>query len=244
MEQKEWFASWFDTSYYHTLYRSRDDEEANRFIRNLLSFLSLPNEAKVLDLACGKGRHAITLSEYGLNVTGADLSANSIQLAKSAENKRLKFLVHDMRLPLADKFDAVFNLFTSFGYFDDLKDNEKVIQSVNQMLNARGIFVIDFMNAFKVVESLVPAEVKTVDGITFSISRKFDGQHIFKNIQFSDEGQNFDYTERVQFLIEKDFRNLLVANGFEIIDLFGDFDLHPFEKETSDRLIIIAQKTT
>jgi 2-polyprenyl-3-methyl-5-hydroxy-6-metoxy-1,4-benzoquinol methylase len=135
MKSKEWFEAWFDTSYYHSLYKNRDEIEAKKFIENLVHFLKLKNGQPVLDLACGKGRHSITLNELGLNVLGVDLSKNSIESAKNSENETLKFDIHDMRENLSsNSFDVVFNLFTSFGYFDNLTDNSKVIKYISKML--------------------------------------------------------------------------------------------------------------
>ena len=88
--KKEWFESWFDTSYYHTLYKHRDHKEAEVFMKNLVNYLNLSNNASLLDLACGKGRHAIYLNSLGFQVTGVDLSKNSIEKAKRHENETLK----------------------------------------------------------------------------------------------------------------------------------------------------------
>ena len=74
MKKNEWFKDWFNTSYYHTLYKNRDDKEAERFVKNLVNFTKLPLKSKILDLACGKGRHSITLNRLGMDVIGVDLS--------------------------------------------------------------------------------------------------------------------------------------------------------------------------
>jgi len=243
MEEKEWFESWFDTEFYHILYQNRNDKEAERFIDNLFNHLKLPERSKVLDLACGKGRHARTMASKGVRVTGADLSENSIAFARQFKSEGLDFLVHDMRDQLPQTFKAVFNLFTSFGYFDELDDNKRVIRAVHDMLEPDGYFVIDFMNAIKVVKNLIPKEEKLIDGILFKIEREFNGQHIYKHIRFTNNGQNHHYTERVQYLIEDDFRHLLSSNGFTVRETFGDFNLSPFDPDNSDRLIIVAQKT-
>ena len=239
----EWFASWFDSPYYHTLYQNRNDEEAKLFISNLMSNLNLPLNSTILDLACGKGRHSVTLNELGYDVLGVDLSPNSIEKASVFSNSKLKFGVHDMRETInGERFDAILNLFTSFGYFDDMKDNERVIQSIHEMLNKKGILVIDFMNATKVINNLVLEEEKIVDDVHFKIKRSFDGQHIFKNIQFEADGNAYDFTERVQAIRLKEFEQLLKENQFQILRTFGDFNLTPFEESTADRLILIAQK--
>lgn len=242
MQDTEWFADWFDTTYYHTLYKNRDFTEAEGFIRRLVALLDLPEKSSVLDLACGKGRHSVTLSSCGFDVLGVDLSANSIAEARKSEKKGLRFAVHDMRevIPM-ERFEAVFNLFTSFGYFDSLEDNSRVVRSIREMLNPDGILVIDFMNATRIVMELVENETKTVDGIQFHITRRFDGTHIFKDIRFDADGRSHAYTERVQALSLVDFVALLEGLNFEILRTFGDFELHAFDENSSDRLIIIAQ---
>lgn len=239
----DWFETWFDTTYYHTLYKHRDDKEAEKFISNLLEYLKLPNGSKCLDLACGKGRHSLFLNKKGLNVTGLDLSVNSIESAKSLENDTLRFDVHDMREVYKDeKFDAIFNLFTSFGYFDSNVDNLKVLNSIHRMLKDSGVLVIDFMNAKKTIANLVASEVKEIDEITFKLKRSFDGQHIHKNIRFTDKNKDFSFNERVQALTKEDFERLLEESGFNIETTFGDFNLNSFDELKSNRLIIIAKK--
>ena len=118
MQSEDWFKTWFDTEYYHLLYKDRNDAEADVFIKHLFHSLNLKKEATVLDLACGKGRHSLVINELGFNVTGVDLSENSIKEASKCENEKLSFAVNDMRMPLeGQNFDVVVNLFTSFGYF-------------------------------------------------------------------------------------------------------------------------------
>jgi len=243
LKKEEWFKTWFDTSYYHILYQNRDFEEAERFITNLLDYLKLPGSANCLDLACGKGRHAVYLNKKGLKVTGLDLSENSISEAKPFENETLAFDVHDMRTVYKENtYDVVFNLFTSFGYFDNYEDNLKMLNSVNAMLVPKGLVVIDFMNADFVLNNLVGEELTVIDDIEFHITREYDGSHIYKNINFTDQGEDFSFQEKVQAIKKEEFEMLLEKTGFEVLDVFGDFSLNPFSKETSDRLIIIAKK--
>lgn len=237
-----WFSSWFDTKYYHTLYKNRDESEAALFISNLYTFLNLSNEY-VLDLACGKGRHSLTLNKLGLTVLGVDLSPQSITCASQYENSTLNFQVHDMRERLEDKkFDVVFNLFTSFGYFENDADNYSVLRSIYEMLSVNGLVVIDFMNAKRVIDSLVKAEIKTEEGIDFHITRDFDGKFIKKNIDFEDDNTKFSFQECVRGFTFEDFHKMLTETNFKIESVFGDFHLNPFDASTSDRLIIIAKK--
>jgi SAM-dependent methyltransferase len=138
-------------------------------------------------------------------------------------------------------FDVIFNLFTSFGYFDSSDDNKKVIFSVANMLCEKGIFVIDFLNAEKVVANLVANEEKEIDGFQFLIKRMVEGGHIYKKITVIDNNEVKNYVEKVQLLRIEDFEKLLYPE-FKILHTFGGFDLRDFDPSSSDRLIIIAEK--
>ena len=129
-EEKVWYSEWFDSEYYHLLYQERDYTEAAKFLDKLLSALDVQPREKVLDLACGRGRHSIYLSTKDLLVTGIDLSAKNISQASEEENERLHFAVHDMRESYKERyFDYVFNLFTSFGYFESDAENVMVLKA-------------------------------------------------------------------------------------------------------------------
>ncbi len=206
---------------------------------NITQYLNLPEDAKILDLACGKGRHSIYLNQLGYDVTGADLSENSIEMAKKSENDTLHFTVHDMRMPFEQKFDAIFNLFTSFGYFEDDRDNVTTLKAICESLTEYGFGVIDFMNVQHVIKNLVPEETKTVDGIDFHIKRFVLDNHIIKEIDFEDKGQKFHYTEKVQALTLEDFEAMMEEAGIYLLDIFGDYKLKKFYKNESERLIMI-----
>ena len=238
-EVNNWFSSWFDSPYYHILYKERNQEEAQLFMDNLVHYLNLPEEATILDLACGKGRHAIHLNQLGFNVLGADLSANSILEANKSANATLQFKEHDMREPFEEKFDAIFNLFTSFGYFENPADNLKTLKAMKNSLTEYGFAVIDFMNVHQVLANLIPEEVKTVDGIDFHIKRYLKDGYIYKEIDFDDQGEKFHFTEKVSALTLADFENLMEQADIFLLDTFGDYKLKKFHKMESERLIMI-----
>ncbi len=244
LEQKEeWFATWFNSPYYHILYEDRDDSEAHLFLERLKSHLQLPPKATVLDLACGAGRHARVLLELGFTVSGADLSANSIEQAKSdVDSAQIDFFVHDMRMPLPKQFHAVFNLFTSFGYFDSILENEKVLQSVYQSLHTNGLLIIDFMNTEKVIQELKPRQEITRKGVVFHIKKEVANGRIVKSIAFEAEGKSYFFQEKVQALTRTDFQQLLQKTGFEIEHTFGTYELTDYDSVNSDRLILICRK--
>ncbi len=238
-KSESWFESWFDTTYYHILYKDRNYREAQLFMDNLTQYLNLPSKAKVLDLACGKGRHAIYLNQLGYDVVGADLSENSIDEAKKNENDGLRFVVHDMRESFDEKFEAIFNLFTSFGYFEHESDNLKTLLAIKNSLSDYGFAVIDFMNVHNVLENLVPNEVKTVDGIDFKIQRYEKEGYIIKEIDFEDKGQKYHFEEKVRALTLENFQSMMNEAGIDLLDIFGDYKLKKFHKKDSERLIMI-----
>lgn len=234
----KWFESWFDTPYYHILYRNHDFAEAEQFITLLTQYLQLPKHSKIIDLACGKGRHSVYLNQLGYDVLGLDLSQKSIKHDKAFENETLHFRVHDMRKPIeGEKVDAVFNLFTSFGYFEDSEDDKKVFQSVSNILNSGGYFVLDFLNPTYVENNLKAHQTITRDDIKFNISKKIEDQFIIKNIDFEDGGQSYHFFEKVKLHTPEKILNYAKEFGFERLKMWGDYQLNAFDSENSPRCI-------
>ncbi len=243
MEHKEWFADWFDSKYYHILYKNRNHQEAEQFIFNLIQFVKPNISNKMVDLACGKGRHSVYLNSLGYNVTGIDLSVNSIAFASQFKNNNLHFKVADLReLPFENTFDVGFNLFTSIGYFDSNEANKIVFHQFNKILKPNGIIVIDFFNATKIYSNTNCIDNKEIDNILFTINKKIENNRVLKTIEFTDNDKHFYFTESVQLLTLNNFKTLLHEASFKLINIFGSYKLDAFDEQTSDRLIIIAQK--
>lgn len=247
--KKEWFEEWFNSPYYHILYKSHDFQEAEKFIDNLVDFLKPKIASRFLDLGCGKGRHSTYLNKKGYTVAGVDLSPESIRYAlqfekaSSDKNKSLEFFIQDMRKTgRIGYYDYVLNLFTSFGYFDSERDDYATINSVSKALKPGGIFVLDFLNAQKVVDTLNSAETKICEGITFKITREFIDGFIVKNIRFTDKGKDYRFQEKVKAITAEDFKKYFEANQLNVLHLRGNYQLEEFDIDNSDRLIIIGQK--
>ena len=236
---ENWFSTWFDTPYYHILYKNRNDEEAQTFMDNITHYLNMPENGTILDLACGKGRHSIYLNKLGYQVTGVDLSENSIAIAQESSNETLQFKTHDMREPMNKTYDAVFNLFTSFGYFDTYEDNIKTLKAIKDSINEYGFGVIDFFNADFIIENLVAEETKEIDGITFHIKRSVENKKIIKEIRFEDKGESFFFTEKVSAFTLADFEAMMEEAGIYLLEIFGDYKLRKFYKSQSERLILL-----
>ena len=243
MNTAEWFKDWFNSPYYHLLYNNRNENEAVFFINNLCAHLILKPEANVWDLACGKGRHSISLNKRGFNVVGTDLSQNSIKEASGNSNPSMDFFVHDMREPFRiNYFDAVFNLFTSIGYFENFNDNFSVFKNVAKALKPNGVFVVDFLNSENISNSIKTSYQEKREDIIFKIEKKIENNSIIKHIEFSDGDKDFYFEESVSLLKKEDFENFAISAGLKIVNMFGNYKLDPFEPKTSERLIILFKK--
>jgi SAM-dependent methyltransferase len=242
--ESDWFASWFDSTHYHTLYAHRSDAEAARFIDTLVDHGHLTPGAAVLDLGCGAGRHARYLASKGFDVTGLDLSAESLRTARLSEGPALRFVQQDMRAPFGVRaFDHVVNLFTSFGYFEEIGDHLTVVQNIAGALRPGGSVVIDYLNTRVAERRLVPYEESTRDGVTYRITRWTDAGHIFKRIAIDDgRGAPVEFVERVAKLGLEDFRFMFALSGLSMAETYGDYTLAPFDVETSPRLIVLAAR--
>ncbi len=237
---KPWYATWFDTPYYSALYGEHNAKEAALFLDNLIAFLKLPKTGKYWDMNCGTGRHSIYLNQMGFEISGTDLSEKNICQAESATQHRLEFFVHDMRNPFRiNYFNAVFNLFTSFGYFKYPYQDLQVFNSVKKSLKPGGKFILDYFNSNWVRNHLCQQEEKTIGNVTYVITKKLSKNFIHKQITVQDGNETHSFIEEVKLFDLPDFENLAKKCGLQIENVFGDYHLSPFDHHTSPRQILI-----
>ena len=238
----EWFKTWFDSEYYHLLYKDRDQTEAENFVKKIYQYLSPSINQTMLDLACGKGRHSIHLNKMGALVEGCDYSENSIRHAKQFENDRLQFFTHDMRNELPKPYDYIFNLFTSFGYFETLDEHQTTLRNIYNGLNEKGLFIFDFMNTEYVLNHLVAEETIQKESVYFHIKRELIDGVITKNISFEANGNLHEYREKVRALHPNVIVDMMKNCGFSVQEKFGNYQLAPFDLQSSKRFILILSK--
>ncbi|MEX0770436.1 MAG: class I SAM-dependent methyltransferase [Balneolaceae bacterium] len=244
----EWFEEWFDSPLYEQLYANRNEEEAGELANLIERFLPKTSYPKILDLGCGRGRHSLTLAERGYQVKGIDLSEEAIEKAVIKANERhlnnVSFQVGDMRNPLPETFDAVVNLFTTFGYFEEDGENASVIESVGSMLRNEGIFLLDYLNADWVRANYKPDESGTFKDLHFDIYRYIRKDVIYKEITFT--GIHLEtpisYTEQVKLYDLEWFIENFDKYGFEMERLMGDYKGNTYNPETCSRLVMLARK--
>ncbi|HET9825977.1 MAG TPA: class I SAM-dependent methyltransferase, partial [Chitinophagaceae bacterium] len=242
---RAWYHDWFDSPFYHRLYFERDEKEAREFIHKLIHFLQPAAGSRMLDVACGRGRHSRILAEMGFDVTAFDLSFNSIEYAKQFEKDNLSFYQHDMRLPFwINYFDYAFNFFTSFGYFATRREHDDAVRSIAASLKPGGIFVLDYLNVHYAEDHLVHRETKNISGTLFEINRWDDEQHFYKKVRVRDVSliSEEEHTEKVAKFSLGDFTDMLSFQHMQVIEVFGGYNLIPYDVSKTPRLIIIAKK--
>lgn len=234
----EWFEEWFGEEYLR-LYPHRDDTEAERAVTLILRAVPFESGWRVLDVACGAGRHARAFEAAGARCTGLDLSQPLLRLARQVSKAPL--VRADMRqLPIRPgSMDLTVNLFTSFGYFDHDAEHTAALEEMIGTVRPGGWFVIDFLNPASVRRQLVPEETLQVSGSTIKVSRSVspDGRYVCKSIR-AGAGRNF--RERVRLFEPQQMAAMLEAAGVRVGYRFGDYDASPLAPE-SPRTILAGQ---
>lgn len=238
-----WYQQWFGSEFYDMLYKHRDEEEAATFIDKVFDELQLGNNSYILDLACGNGRHSVSLSNYG-KVVGIDIAQEQIAKAKARNIPNSEFIVHDMRNPVrVNEFECVLNLFSSFGYFDNEVEDLKCLVSVNSNLKEDGVFVQDFLNADYVVKRLKETDVEQSDDTRFEIKRKIDGRKIVKEIKvYNQHILEGIFQEKVTAYSYKELFDMHKKSGLIPFKVYGNYDLSEFDLEKSPRVILFSKK--
>jgi len=233
----EWFEEWFGQEYLH-LYPHRDDRDAERLIALLARALPWRAGWRVLDVACGAGRHLAALERAGAVPFGCDLSLALLARARSITTRPL--VRADMRaLPFRPgSMDLTVNLFTSFGYFADDEEHADTLGQMLGTVRPGGWFVIDFLNAEQVRSSLVLEETAVYGSITVDVRRCItpDDRFVRKTIRLPD-GRQFE--ERVRLLAGDDLERMIAAHGARVQARYGGYDGGPLERGT--RTILLAE---
>lgn len=242
-----WYEEWFNRDEYDLVYQNRDEEEAEALI-DLVERVARPAPGDaLLDVGCGRGRHALSLARRGYRVTGVDLSERALEKARRHAARKglyIRFIQGDMRDAVCTAcFDGVVNLFTAFGYFDDEADHLRAVRAMADALKPGGWFFQDFLNAEHVAATLIPEDTRRAGPLTFRQRRWIEDGRINKEITLRRDGTAPTHTfrESVRLLTLDDFRRLYDAAGLDLVDTFGDYAGGPFTP-SSPRLILFSRK--
>ncbi|ULQ57287.1 class I SAM-dependent methyltransferase [Flavihumibacter rivuli] len=245
MSTGSWFQHWFNSPYYHQLYFKRDEAEAAQFIHNLIGLLQPAAGSRMLDVCCGKGRHARTLASHGFDVTGIDIASHSIEEALHYQQDNLHFFVHDIRLPFwINYFDYAFNFFTSFGYFKTEREHYNAIRTISQSLKPNGTLVLDYLNVHYAEDHLVHKHEEEFDGVNYYITKWFDETHFYKKIVVEDDALEapIEYTEKVAKFSLGDFNDMFSFHNLQIQEVYGDYSFGHYDVRKSPRMLMVARK--
>ena len=243
---RPWYATWFDQDVYDVVYARHDGQEARGLVALICRTLALPPGAPVVDVACGRGRHAVELARQGFRVTGTDLSGRALAIARQRAREAgvdVDFRQADMRVPVCTACaDAVVNLFTAFGYFEDEADDRRALAAMAQAVRAGGWLVQDFLNAPAVAAGLVPHSTRHEAGLTIEETRWIEGGRVNKRITLHAEGEApHAFDESVRLYTRADLEALHARCGLEVQHVFGDYDGAP-HTGASPRVVLFSRK--
>ncbi|PSQ79646.1 MAG: class I SAM-dependent methyltransferase [Bacteroidetes bacterium QS_1_63_11] len=241
-----WYEDWFWSDAYTQVYHHRDEAEAERLVDLIQREINPSPTAHILDVGCGRGRHARVLARRGHRVTGVDLSDAAIAEARSAAADEglddiTSFQVGDMRDSVCeDCADGVVNLFTSFGYFQDDAENEQALRAMTTALRPGGWFLQDFLNAPVVADSMGPSTHETENGRTIHQDRWIEDGRVNKEIiiEHADGAETFHESVRLYTLY--DLKEMYAAVGLELMTSFGSYDGDDYAPDESPRLLLHA----
>lgn len=243
---KSWYKEWFESQDYLKVYNHRDFEEAQKFSDLILSVTNIKKGSRILDAACGSGRHAIYFALKGYDVYGFDLSRNLLNIAKENSmffNTKLNLVLADIRkICFNSNFDLILNLFTSFGYFETDEENFSFIRRAYNFLNKNGYYVIDYFNKTYLENNLVPQSEKMIDDTKIIEKRKIVEDRVIKEIIIKSNESEKRYFESVKLYEPERIINEFKTTGYRLFKMWGDYDGHDFSKNVSPRIILFFQK--
>lgn len=244
--KNDWFEDWFNTDEYLNVYKHRNETDAEDHIKLILKTVSLNDDAKILDMACGSGRHSIMLARKGYDITAVDLSSNLLSVAKAnaaKEKLKINFIQSDIRtFDTPQKFDLIINLFTSFGYFDTDAENFSVLKKAYDYIKKDGYFVLDYFNTNYLTNNLIAYSKEQMGNSEFIQERKIEEQRVVKKISIIKNGITKEFEESVRMYDKNELAKVLINIGFDIYKTFGDFLGSDFNVINSPRVIFICRK--
>ena len=245
MTKTSWYTDWFSSPFYHKFYFEQGKKEAEAFIHKIIQHLSPATGSNMLDTACRRGQFSSILASLGFEVSGLDLSPKNIAAAKKLEQDRLHYFVHDLRLPFySNYFDYAFNFFSGFGYYKTQREHDAAIRTIANSLKSGGYFMLDYLNVHYEEKHLVHNETKEIGNTHYEIHRWDDDNYFFNRIIITDEtlSHRQEFTEEIAKFSLGDFNDMFSYQGMQIHEVFGDYQLNPYDVKETPRLILIARK--
>lgn len=245
-----WWQTHFDAGYLHEYEPLFDLVQDRREVARLMELLALPSGARVLDCPCGQGRHAHLLAEAGFNVDGLDYSKTLLQLAKKrGVSRTLRYTQGDMRaLPTrwTGRFDAVVNLFTSFGFFDTPLDDVLVLEQFARVLKPDGVLVWHGGSRDGVMTKFLARDWwSTADGTMFGQERQFDPLSGFLEITSTWHGPrgHGERAHRIRLYTASELASRMRDVGLIVEQSFSGWTNRPLTRRASEMLLVARRES-
>lgn len=253
----EWWQELFDEKYVRLFAEARDPVRTIQEVEGIAALLAdhgVPEGGQVLDLACGYGRITLPLAQHGYRMTGFDLSTHLLVRAREASapgGLAISWRQGDMRsLPVEweGRFDAVLNIFSAFGYFDQPEENQKVLTEVSRVLRPGGVFLIDLAHRDAIMAAFRPTDWFEVDDLLICATRSFDpisGMNTEVWLWADEQGQRQSLFFKVHVYTATELTRMLHQAGLQPLAYHGALAAPPQElpfEQTSRRLVVVAHK--
>lgn len=245
----EWWRDYFDDVFLRVYRAVLTPERTAVEIDGVIQLLDPPPGARVLDVGCGWGRHAIELARLGMEVTGFDHSAFLLAEAERAGHAagvEVRWSQGDMRaLPFREEFDAAVSLFSSLGYFGSDDDDVRVLRGMRDAVRPGGLLLLDTMHRDLIAREFAERDWWSVpEGGVVRVEREFDAVEGSSREVLHWRGP--DGVERtkahsIRIRTATEWGRLLEGAGWEAAEWLGDWDLEPFTL-ASPRLIVLARR--
>jgi len=244
-----WYTSFFDDEWLQSIALHIPPERTAREVDFLVEALRLEPGARILDLACGHGRHSLELARRGYRVTGLDLSEPSLAIAREAaerEGLQVEFLHGDMReIPFVAEFDAVINMFTAFGYLESEAEDQRVLDGVARALKPGGAFLMDTINALWLFRHFRPFEWQELKGGTLLLEKRaydpLTGRHNATWLLIHPDGRRHQQQGSFRLYTLVELAAMLRRAGLTVEATWGDFEAGEYGLDTR-RMIVLARR--
>jgi SAM-dependent methyltransferase len=245
----EWWATFFDSQYLKEYEPIFSLERDRRDVARVIELLGLPSGVRLLDVPCGQGRHAHLLAEAGYDVDALDYSTHLLARARRrGTGPRLRYTRGDMRqLPArwTERFDAVLNLFTSFGFFADPADDQRVIEEFARVLAPGGTLVWHGGSRDGVMARFLPSDWwQTSDGTMIGQRRSFDPLSGVLTVESTWEGKRGrgHREHRIRLYTATRLAELCAAEGLIVEEAYDGWRDRPLQRRSSEMLLVARKR--
>ena len=248
MSDVPWYQAFFGEDYLSIYAPFLPPEKTAREVEDIIKLLNLPTGSAILDLCCGHGRHTLPLAQRGYKLTGLDLSDVFLQQAQKeaeARNINARWLQSDMKdIPFENAFDAIINIFTSFGYLENEEEDLQVLQQVQKALKPDGLFLLETVYQPRVMRAYTPHGItRYATGLIVLEERRIDlltsRNEVHITMIFPD-GHRIEHRQSIRIYTLTELLQMLDAVGLQVQAYYGGLDRSPLTMDS--RLVIVSQK--